>query len=317
MLTVLTALFPIFALIALGYAFGRGAGIGPVGISALNAFTARLALPALLFQVLADGGLHKLDQPGFTLAMALGIAVTFVIGLIIIPVPDRGGKGLADRALAALAASYSNTGFIGIPLLRELLGPIGLAAAVIDSILVIGALFAFALLVVEIGLNAGQGVVRSLRKVALALLRNPIVVAPILGALWSETGASLPIAIDRCIALLAGAAGPCALVTIGAFLRLPSRKADPRALGLTVLLKMLFQPLLTAALLLWLLPLFGVRLGPQWLAAGILLAAMPTGTGPFMLAELYEREAALASRTILLSSLIGAISLFVLASLLV
>lgn len=313
MLTVLAALAPIFALIALGYGLGRAAEIGPPGISALNAFTARLALPALLFQALADGGLQKLNQGAFILAMTAGIAITYVLGLVLIPVPDRGGQGLADRSLAALAASYSNTGFIGIPLLQILLGPIGLTAAVIDSILVIGALFAVAVMVVEIGVNSGQALGASIGKVLLALTRNPIVIAPIAGGLWALTGRALPLAVDRCFSLLAAAASPCALVTIGAFLRLPSKPADGRALSITLALKMLIQPAVTAAFLLLVLPAFGLPLARPWIAAGILLAAMPTGTGPFMLAELYEREAALASRTILLSSLISALTLFLLA----
>jgi predicted permease len=33
-----------------------------------------------------------------------------------------------------------------------------------------------------------------------------------------------------------------------------------------------------------------------------LLAALPTGTGPFMLAEFYNREAAVTSRVILIST---------------
>jgi malonate transporter and related proteins len=41
----------------------------------------------------------------------------------------------------------------------------------------------------------------------------------------------------------------------------------------------------------------------------VLLAALPTGTGPFMLAEFYQREAQVASRTILLSTLGSLISL--------
>jgi malonate transporter and related proteins len=39
------------------------------------------------------------------------------------------------------------------------------------------------------------------------------------------------------------------------------------------------------------------------------LAALPTGTGPFMLAEYYRREAHITSRTILLSTLGSLVSL--------
>ena len=42
-----------------------------------------------------------------------------------------------------------------------------------------------------------------------------------------------------------------------------------------------------------------------WFDAALLLAALPTGTGPFMLAKLYEREAAATSRAILLSTVLS------------
>ena len=41
----------------------------------------------------------------------------------------------------------------------------------------------------------------------------------------------------------------------------------------------------------------------------VVLAALPTGTGPFMLAEYYQREAHITSRTILLSTLGSLVSL--------
>jgi predicted permease len=44
----------------------------------------------------------------------------------------------------------------------------------------------------------------------------------------------------------------------------------------------------------------------------VLLAALPTGTGPFMLAEFYRREAHITARTILLSTVGSLVSLTVL-----
>ena len=46
----------------------------------------------------------------------------------------------------------------------------------------------------------------------------------------------------------------------------------------------------------------------------VVLAALPTGTGPFMLAEFYRREAHITSRTILLSTLGSLVSLSLLLS---
>nr|MCQ3991494.1 AEC family transporter [Klebsiella pneumoniae] len=46
-----------------------------------------------------------------------------------------------------------------------------------------------------------------------------------------------------------------------------------------------------------------------WAYSALLLAALPTGTGPYMLAEFYGREGSRVSRVVLLSTLGSLISL--------
>ena len=152
-------------------------------------------------------------------------------------------------------------------------------------------------------------------KVLGALARNPLVLSPAAGALWALTGLPLPAMVARFVDLLAGAASPCALVTIGAFMALPTqgdRGATPLLLPV-LLIKLALQPLLMAAGVFWLAPAIGRPLPYAWAASAILLAALPTGTGPFMLAELYRRDATLASRAILVSTVIGTISVMLFA----
>ena len=52
----------------------------------------------------------------------------------------------------------------------------------------------------------------------------------------------------------------------------------------------------------------------MWAATAVLLAALPVGTGPFMLAKLYEREPAITSRAILLSTVLSVISVSLLVA---
>lgn len=308
MLSVLFAAFPVFALIALGGLFGKVRDIGPVGIAALNNFTAWLALPALLFLSLAHGTHGATPPLGFVLVAAISTFGLFAVAYFTC-LPSA--AGMADRALAALAASYSNTGFIGIPLLTALLGPTGTIAGVIASIITISALFALAVLLVEIGVNGG-GSAKAVARVLWGVVKNPLVFAPLLGALWGAFGLPLPTPLGRLLELLGAAASPCALVTIGAFLALPGSHAEPRAMIRAVGLKLVAQPLI-AGVLLWIALRAGLAIPRDWAVAAILLAALPTGTGPFMLAELHRREAALASRTILITTVIGALSVSLLA----
>ena len=45
-----------------------------------------------------------------------------------------------------------------------------------------------------------------------------------------------------------------------------------------------------------------------WAHAAVLLGALPTGTGPFMLAKLHDREAAVTSQVILLSTICSVVT---------
>jgi malonate transporter len=111
---------------------------------------------------------------------------------------------------------------------------------------------------------------------------------------------TLPPSAETFLKLLSGAASPCALVSLGLFLAetRPASAAKPGAALLLTGAKLLLQPALT-----WWLAARVFGLSPLLVEMAVVLAALPTGTGPFMLAEFYQREAHLTSRTILLSTL--------------
>ena len=118
-------------------------------------------------------------------------------------------------------------------------------------------------------------------------------------------------ALSRVIKLLAASAGPCALVAHGLFLaRDDSSNARPwvaatrpRPLAL-VSLKLLAQPVITG-----LLAIYAFGLAGMDAQLVIILSALPTGTGAFMLADVYERDLEVTSTTIMLSTILSALSL--------
>jgi predicted permease len=80
---------------------------------------------------------------------------------------------------------------------------------------------------------------------------------------------------------------------------LAHKQQGPRhGTSLLVLIKLIAHPLLT-----WFLAFRVFHLPPLWANSALLLSALPTGTGPFMLAEYYKREASVVSSTILMSTL--------------
>ena len=148
-------------------------------------------------------------------------------------------------------------------------------------------------------------------RVLVALAKNPLVAAPFAGALWSALGLGWLAPLARFTDLLGGAATPVALVTIGMFLAQPRKPGAADGLWPVVALKLVVQPAVTAAVAFWL-----VTMPLAWSSAAILVAALPTGTGPFMAARLYGCEAALTARATLVSTLLSVVSVSVLAAVL-
>jgi predicted permease len=303
MQAVLNSVFPVFALIATGYFCARRGILGVTATDSLNRFVVWLALPALLFEAMANITWRQLDHPGFVAAFGGAMAATFLLSFVL-GARGPGAHRLADRSIQGLDAAYANAGFMGIPLCLAALGRDALVPAIIAVILTACVLFAGAIVLIEMDLGEQPGLLASLRKVGRSLARNPLLVAPTLGLLaavaQSLVHAGLPGPVLRFVTLLGGAASPCALVAIGLFLAQSQAAEEHGLIARLVALKLLVQPGLT-----WVLAYRVFAMPPLWAEVALLISALPIGTGPFMLAKLYDREAAVTSRAILVSTLLS------------
>ena len=296
MQSVLNAALPIFGLILIGYLCARFEILGRAATDSLNRFAVFLALPALLFQAMTRITLEQLSQAGFALAFAGGVAATFATAFML---GRRSGRRIADASILGLDASYANVGFMGIPLCLLVFGEAGIPPAIIATLFTACLLFAFAIVMIELDLQRAGSLWRTVRKVLVSLVRNPLLVAPAAGLAVGMTGLALPAPVERFATLLGSAASPCALVCIGLFLA-QERGVTGNAtmLGLLVGMKLVLQPAVTALLA---FQLFSMP--PDWARAAVLLSALPIGSGPFTLAHLYRLEVGVTSGAILASHL--------------
>ncbi|WP_322011557.1 AEC family transporter [Paraburkholderia sp. J12] len=296
MLSAVSILLPVFGLIFAGFACRRFGLLGPAAASELNRFVVWLALPALLFDILAHATWHELYQPAFVAAFG---GAGLIVFLAVVGVRLFLRRPLADASIDGLAAAYPNTGYVGFPLCMIAFGPSSLTPTTIATILVVCVLFAIAIVLIEIGLQSERRPHRLAIKVVRSLLRNPLLVAPALGAAVSAAHVTLPASAETFLKLLGGAASPCALVSLGLFLaeRRGAAEAPRESSWWLTLAKLVAQPALT-----WWLAERVFALPVPLAQMAVLLAALPTGTGPFMLAEYYRREAHVTSRAILHST---------------
>lgn len=303
-------LAPIFGLVFLGYLSRKFKLVGPTAYIELNRFVACLALPALLFDIVAHVSLQQLGQAGFLAAFGIGAFTIMALPLLFV----RRERAFGDRVLDGLCAGYPNSGFIGLPLAQLAFGPSSAAGAAIAAVFTTCIIFGVAIALMEWDSQRGHSLWSTAVKVFNSLIRNPMVIVPLSAVLVSAGWVSLPPSVERLLKLLGGAAGPCALVAIGLFFAREDPNDDkawtaffqPRTLVL-VLLKLVAQPLLTV-----LLALYVFRLDKPDVILVTVMSALPTGSGSFMLAGYYKRDPVLTSAVILVSTVAAPLTLTVL-----
>ncbi|HEX8374492.1 MAG TPA: AEC family transporter, partial [Geminicoccaceae bacterium] len=116
--------------------------------------------------------------------------------------------------------------------------------------------------------------------------------------LISTSGLTLPVAAQGFLGLLGAAAGPCALVALGASLALSPAGGARGDVAFVTALKLFANPLLV-----WFAGRYLLPLDPDRLAAAVLLAAMPTAASVFVLAQRYETWVLRASTSVLVTHL--------------
>jgi len=297
MQAVLGAAFPVFALILAGTIAGRFGWLDAAVTGALNRFVVSLSLPALLFDVTAHAPLAQVLDWGFVAAFGGGI-----LGTLLVMAPSFRRQSLTIASLRGLNATYANVGFMGIPLTAMAFGPASLGPVVIAVIITASVQFAGTIALIEIDRHRGHGA-EVVRRVAPRLLRNPLLVAPLLGLVIDGLGLAVPTPVGAFIKLLGQAASPCALVATGLFIAAHRNDFRLGAVAGLVTLKLLVQPAIA-----WVIagPLLHLASLPTMIA--VLLSALPTGTGPFILAETYDTDRGPAAATIRLTTVLSVLT---------
>lgn len=313
MQAILAVTVPFFALVLCGWLAARSGVLPASAIPGLNSFVLYFALPALLFRFGADTPVFELLNP-----VVLGVWLLAAAAIVFATIAATRGPGLPmkDAAFGALVAAFPNTGFMGVPLLVALLGA-DAAGPVICVLL--ADLFVTSSLCIALA-QAGDGTAHGVRDGALRALRgamsNPLPWAIAAGALFSLAGWSLPGPAATVVKMLADAASPVALFTIGAVLHRAGQHAHGRTPAARFLpvagIKLLAHPLLVFALGSAALAL-ALPLGSAQLGVLVLAAALPSASNVSLLAERYGADNGRIARIIMSSTAAAFFSLPLLA----
>jgi malonate transporter and related proteins len=310
---IINVVLPVFAIIASGWFCGRIGLLGYGASQALNGFTYFAALPALFFGAMASAPLAEtfnlpfiLDYLGALIILAL---LTWAIAGRLFPAPANEKRG-DQLGLQNMAANFSNTGYMGIPLLLTAFGETGKLPAVISTVINGAIVMPFYIAVVEYTRSDAAHRVQVFADAGLGVVKSPLVISAVLGILWSAIGLPVPVFLAKYCEILGSAAPPAALFAMGLFMVGKSFKGNRAEIALLTGLKLVVHPLLAFGMLML------IPLEPVWADSLLVLCALPTGSLVFVLSNLYGVYTQRSTGVIIASTFISVVTLSLLFNLL-
>jgi len=296
---VLSSLLPVIILIAIGFIACRAGWMRAESTKDLASLVFMVLTPALLFRTMSTVHVERLDfKP---------VAAYFagVIGLFLVMLAWR--RATQRATVLALAATFSNTVAIGVPLIGLAYGEAGMVT--LFTIISLHALILLTLATIALELAVARQAAHASsapntraawRRPVLEALRNgifhPVPLPILLGLLFAQTGLVIPTVLDRPLQLLGNAMGPMSLVLVGVTLANARIGRQLRgAMGLS-LLKNLVLPALVA--------LIGIAMGLHGLPLTILVvtASLPIGANVFMFSQRYQVAQELVTASVAVST---------------
>lgn len=281
-LTVLEIVAPVFLLAVIGFVWVK---LGfEYRIEFVTKLAMTLAVPALIFTALMK---TEIDPAALTTLSLASIAAYGAITLVAFIATRLAGLSLRTY-LAPLI--FGNTGNLGLPLALFAFGEAGLGYAVVVFAVMAVWSFTFGVWIV-----AGGGA-------PTKALKEPVVLATLLGALFLWQGWHTPRFLTNALDLVGQLAIPLMLITLGVAVA----RLHPRGLGRAFALS-LAKVVATVAIGWAIGRTFG--LDHTAFAVLVLQVSTPVAVTSYMLAEKYEADAQAVAALVVTSTLTAVVTI--------
>lgn len=305
----LNSTMPVFIMMLLG-AFLKRIGLFDDGFaSKMNKFVFLIPLPCLLFSQLSDIDFETAWNTRFVLfcfvSTAVCILIAFLMSLLI--------KNKALRGEFIQASYRSSAALLGIAFIQNIYGNAGFAPLmIIGSVPLYNIMAVIVLSVLSPENTNGKLDGRLVKKTALGIVTNPIMIGIALGLLWSALKLPVPYIANKAISSIGNVATPMGLMAMGASLDFKKAFGHMGPTVCATFMKLLGFAAIALPFAIWL----GFR--DAELVAILIMLTSATTVSSFVMAKNMGHEGTLTSTTVMLTTLLSAFTvtfwLFVLRS---
>lgn len=307
MLAVIKGFSVVWIIILVGFFAGRHKLLGANAIQVLSRLSFFIASPALLVETLGNANLAELFSAPLLVVASSAIAtglMYFLISKLILK------RSLSEALVSTMSSSIVNAANLGIPIAAYVLGD----AALIAPALIFQLAFytPFYLILLD---STTSGRRATPLRVFLQTVKNPMIVATVIGLILAATSWKLPALISEPLHLIGGAAIPAILIAFGMSLSAskPLSAADGRRTDtlLATGFKLVIHPSVA-----FLIAHFALGMNGFALFAAVVAASLPTAQNVYVVAQRYRVGQTVAKDTVLATTILAIPAMFIVALLL-
>jgi malate permease and related proteins len=291
-MNVLSVIVPIFGIILLGWSLKRLRLLNARMVGLLNDYVFYIGIPVITFVSLHETSASLLLNPEIYVLSLAPMLVVIIVAYV-------AAKALKlERGMFAVfivCAFFGNTGYIGFPLNVIVQGKSSLNVAAFISTLY--TIVAFTLGIYMLRRSSDEPTE------AGKLHKLPVIWAALLGILLSWL--AMPDIVRILLELISDSTSPLALLATGAMAEGASLKADHKSIGVLSAIKLVLAPAMVA--------LTGLLMGSSGMIfkTSLLEAATPVAVTNSVLASQFRLRPDFASRAVIISTLLFAVTLTV------
>ncbi|MBL7106933.1 MAG: AEC family transporter [Phycisphaerae bacterium] len=309
-MAIFNTIIPVFVVIGLGFVLTRRGFFSGEFATGLNKLVYWVGLPCLLFYNVAVSEFDY-DIAGRTFLGVLGgAAASLVVGYLFV---FFSGMKFEGAGTFAQGTFRGNLMYIGLPVLAYSLGGgqgvldarTGMIVAFVFALTVpiYNVVSVFALLLSRHSFNRG-----AVKRMFIELLRNPLIIACVLGVVWGYLFGAMPAAMSRSLEAIGQMALPLALLCIGAILAAEHIGGQIFYSVVSSIIKVGVCPLAAYAAGRW------VGLGVDEMRIVMVFSACPTAVASSVLVDQIGGDRRMSAGIVVISTLMSIISLSVVVS---
>jgi predicted permease len=308
---------PMFIPIALGVLLAARGMIGDREISFLNTLCFKVLLPVYLFNnVFATHFMRELDI-GMVLFFIVAVTALIIAAWVIFALTV---EDIERRAIYITVAYRSNNLIFALPLAGYMFGEVGLksAAMLVPITIIFFNLYTVIVLVYHANLKrrraggnaANTTILYALKRCAIDVLKNPLIIGSLLGISCSILNLRLPQFIEKGVNSIGNAATAVSLVLLGGQINVREIGNDIKNVIWPCLIRLIIVPafVVPAAVM------CGFR-GPD---LGVLVVAFsaPPAIANMIMARNYNLAPRMAAQTVYIATSLSILTVFIIISIL-